>query len=74
MGNDHKGLPILTVEAANEAHNILSRLAVQVTRWFVGPDNCRIIGKRTRDGDSLALAARKFCRAMPGPVRKSHAI
>ena len=62
----------LTIEFAEQPHDVLAGLAVQVARGLVGEQDRRIGHQRARDCDSLLLPARELGRLVPGPLAQPH--
>src|SRR5579859_2567393 len=61
MSHENKRLAELAIEAAQQFHDIVSGLAIEVAGWLVGPYDGGFVGQCSRDGYALALAARKLC-------------
>ena len=61
-GHDQRGLLFLP-QGAKEFDDLLAGMRVQVAGGFIRQNQVRLVDQRTRDGDALLLAARKFGRA-----------
>src|SRR5512136_514532 len=60
VSDQHKGLSLLLVELAQNAHDLGGRVRVQVARWLVAPDNGRLVHQSPGYGHPLLLAAGQF--------------
>src|ERR1051325_1738844 len=59
--HDDRGL-LLTVELAQDLHDLLAHLAVEVARWLVGEQDLRLADERTGGGNALLLCAGELRR------------
>jgi hypothetical protein len=57
MGRDNKGLTCLLTEFSDELEHVFPVACIEVARWLVGNHQGRISGQRTRNRDTLLLAA-----------------
>ena len=62
MGYKYQGRFKLGAELEHEIYDLASGPGIEVAGGFVGEEHIRIGRKRTRQGDSLLLAARELCR------------
>ena len=56
--------PLLADETDKFLVNLFGGARIEISGRLVGQEQERLVGKRAGDGDTLALAARKFRRAM----------
>ena len=73
MGHHNDGRTFL-VELAEEIHNLLTVLGVQVTGRLIGEDQLRTCDDRTGDGHSLLLTSGKLLREVLGSVADGHSL
>ena len=59
MGHDHHRAA-LSIQFAEDGHDLVAGLAIQISGWFVSQDNGGFIDKGTGDGDTLTLTTRKL--------------
>ncbi len=59
MGRNDEGLATLAVQAAHQAQCVVGRLAGEVARPLVGPDDGGLVDEGTGDGQALPLLANK---------------
>ena len=57
MGHQHEGLSVGAIELAHQVDNTPRGLTIQVTRWFIGPYDGRLVHQGPGDGDPLTLAS-----------------
>ena len=50
-------MPVLAVELAEELHDLVAGLRVEVAGGLVGQDQLRVVDQRAGDGHALLLAA-----------------
>jgi hypothetical protein len=67
MGDQHNG-QALSIEAAENCHDLQPGLAVERTSGFIGEQKQRLRHQSTGNGNALLLSARKFGRSMSGPI------
>ena len=57
VGHHQEGCSKFRVQALEQVQNLLAGLRVQVSRGFVGDDDCRVGDDGASDADTLLLAA-----------------
>lgn len=73
VGHHNDGRTFL-VELAEEIHDLLTVLGVQVTCRLIGEDQLRTCDHGTGDGDSLLLTSGKLLREVLGSVADGHSL
>ena len=61
----------LLIQILEERHDFFAGLRVEVSGWLVGENDFRVVGERSRDGDTLLLATGKLVRAVLHAVAES---
>src|SRR6478752_5927421 len=74
MRDDDEGLPLCLVELLHERDHLVRRLAVEVSRWLVRPDDRGLVDERAGDRDALPLAAGEFGGLVPRPLAQPYEI
>ena len=66
MGGDQGGHPLGLHHGAQQPHDLLRRLRVELAGGLVGQQHLRAAGQRPGDRDPLLLAAGQLARPLPG--------
>src|SRR5258708_35884068 len=74
MCHNHQCLAVLAIKATEQIHHIIGRFAIEIARWFVCPDDGRVVRQGTGNCHSLALLTLEFSRAMRSTVSEAHTI
>src|SRR5260221_13088229 len=72
MGNEHQRGAALGVPGEQQIDDLLSGVLVEIAGRLIGHDDLWIGRKRTRDCDTLLLAARKLSWIMIEPLAQAH--
>src|ERR1022692_465235 len=72
VGDDHQGELARVAQAVKQADDLFLTVAVEVTGRLVGPEKAWVVGERSSDRDSLALADGELRRPMKTPVGKAN--
>ena len=72
MRHHHDGLSKIVDCFAHEVENFSTRMAIEVSRWFIGEDDRRTGYERPGHGDTLLLTTGKLRGPVGETVRKPH--
>ena len=68
--DENDGMSAL-IEIFEKRHDFISGFRIEITCWFIGKDDRRIVYQSTCDRDALTLAAGKLVRLMVQPITES---
>lgn len=71
---DYDGDTELPAKVSDEIEHVRACGRIEVSRWFVGDEECRFRNECAGDRDALLLSARELVWAMVEPVGKAYAI
>ena len=64
MGNNDKGLAEFLTQAKKQAVQLFLIMGIQISGWFVGKNDCRIVDQRPGNCHTLFFTTRKLRRFM----------
>jgi hypothetical protein len=62
------------MQLAEERQDLDRRLAIEISSWFVGEQNRRVVQDRARNRDALPLTAGQLIRSVINTLRQTHAV